>query len=78
MNLKAMAVEIIARHGKEDVDFLTFSEAIYEELTGEGLEIEELKITESEIDLLTQELATLVNSAEVVISWSGDEEEYSI
>lgn len=73
MDLQSLAVDIIARHGKKDVDWLTFSETIYSEVEDGGLEL-----SDDEVEKLTKELSKLVNSAKVVIRWEGDSEEYPI
>lgn len=73
MNLKLLAVDVIAKHGNEDVDWLTFSETIWEEA-----EERNLKLSDDKIEKLTQKLATLVNSAEVIVRWDGNKKRYSI
>lgn len=69
--LKQLALAVITRHGTRDVDYMTYSEIIYDALEERGIEC-----FDEEIQALIDSLNQLVNSAKHFVNWDDDRDEY--
>lgn len=73
MDFKALAVDVIACHGKQDVEWLTIVETVNEEI-----EDQDLEFSDEEKEKMYHQLINEIHYAKVVISWNDTDDEYEV